>query len=145
MTTALGADYWAKKMTPNTLFAQALKDTVSNDGLFDIALEIGPYPALRGPLPQTPEVSVKDRIPHSGCLMRVMCDIEAFTNALGRVCTHLSPLIATFDADERIIAPHSASRTFVRGFPSYPWDHGAILVQIQDLKCLLRHGLWLSG
>ncbi|KAE8133672.1 lovastatin nonaketide synthase [Aspergillus pseudotamarii] len=124
MTAAPGADYWAKNMVQTVLFAQAVKNAVSNAGPFDIAIEIGPHPALRGPFSQTAEASSEDPIPYSGCLMRGVGDIEAFANALGLVWSHIPPSTVTFDAFERIIAPHSASRTFIRGLPSYPWDHG---------------------
>lgn len=83
-------------MIQTVLFAQAAKNVVSNTALVNIALDIGPHPALRGSLSKTTDVSPEAHIPYSVCLIGAMGDIKAFHYAISLFCTCLPPSTVNF-------------------------------------------------
>ena len=76
-------EYWRDNMTNAVLFSDALKHAVSGDEQINIALEIGPHPALKGPATQNIADVRPNPIPYSGVLARGNDDVEAFSDALG--------------------------------------------------------------
>ncbi|KAJ5622990.1 lovastatin nonaketide synthase [Penicillium lividum] len=122
-TNDLNIEYWKDNMMQSVLFNQAVENAVASAGPFDIAIEIGPHPALRGPFLQTLNALSEKEIPYLGCLTRGKDGLEAFSETLGSLWSHLGPSAVDFDAYERKVAPENANRTFVSGLPSYPWTY----------------------
>ncbi|KAJ5587845.1 lovastatin nonaketide synthase [Penicillium hispanicum] len=119
----LGGEYWRDNMTRAVLFSQAIENAIDCAGPFDVAVEVGPHPALRGPFLQTLDALTGKKLPYSGCLARGTNDVKAFSDALGFFWTYLGPAVVNLDAYERKVAPDSPKRTFIRGLPSYPWTY----------------------
>ena len=116
--------YWPENMTKPVLFSQALS-TALHAASYDLALEIGPHPALAGPARQTiSEVLGKD-LPYEGILARGSNAIDASSAALGLVWSYLGPEIVNLDTYERALAGIDEKHHFnlVRDLPTYRWNH----------------------
>jgi aspyridone synthetase (hybrid polyketide synthase/nonribosomal peptide synthetase) len=51
--STLADQYWVDNMCNPVLFSQAVETSIWNGGPFDVAVELGPHPALKGPVEQT--------------------------------------------------------------------------------------------
>ena len=122
--------YWRDNMTNAVLFADAVKNAVAGDQQLSFALEVGPHPALKGPTTQNISEVRSAALPYCGVLSRGKNDIEAFSDALGFVWTHLGAQGVDFQSYEKAVSSPSsggASRPkLVVGLPSYQWNHGRI-------------------
>lgn len=79
---ALTDRYWMDNMVNPVMFADAVIKAVSESGPFDLALEIGPHAALKGPcLTNIEEASGIAGIPYTGLLSRGKNDVETFSAA----------------------------------------------------------------
>lgn len=123
LTDRLAIDYWRDNMVQPVLFSQAVEAALSSAGPFDIALEIGPHPALQGSFNQIVEEVSSTTIPYSGSLKRGSDDIEALANALGFIWTHLGPFAINFNDYEQSLFPHGEDELFMKDIPTYPWNH----------------------
>ncbi|KAK4112601.1 ketoacyl-synt-domain-containing protein [Canariomyces notabilis] len=123
---ALSASYWRDNMVNPVLFYEAISTTLDNFGPFDCAIEVGPHPALKGPVVQIMKEKNGTEIPYLSVLNRTMDDRQSFAEFLGQMWTH-------FDSS------HSQIRQFVLGSvqpelvdsrldnaPFYPWDHSLV-------------------
>lgn len=122
-TKKLDIEYWKDNMVQSVLFNQAVESAVTSTGPFDIAIEVGPHPALRGPFLQTLNALSGNEIPYFGCLERRKDGLEAFSETLGSIWSLLGPSAVNLDAYERGVAPHIPDRVFLRGLPSHPWNY----------------------
>jgi hybrid polyketide synthase/nonribosomal peptide synthetase ACE1 len=118
------ADYWKDNMTSAVLFSQAVKAAISGSDPFQLALEIGPHPALKAPALQNIE-DAGAKIPYSGVLSRGKDDVESFSDGLGFVWAHLGPSAAHLDVFDQLVSDEK-DHSFLKGLPSYPWDHGKV-------------------
>ncbi len=118
----VGPEYWVENLTGMVQFAPAVAAAAANGGPFDVALEVGPHPALKGPCSDVLEQVTGTRVPYSGTLARGEDDILSLANALGFVWTHLGPRSVQFDAFETAVSG-AAPRKFLPNLPSYPFDH----------------------
>ena len=117
--------YWVQNMTQPVLFSQALGSAVVENGPFGIALEVGPHPALKGPVTQIIQDMTTEVIPYSGLLSRGKNDIETFANALGFVWTQLGESAVDLDKYDKLVAGDRKPR-LIKGLPTYSWDHDRI-------------------
>jgi hybrid polyketide synthase/nonribosomal peptide synthetase ACE1 len=116
--------YWKDNMTNAVLFAEAVKNAVSSDQLLTLALEVGPHPALQGPATQNISDVRSTPVPYSGVLSRGKNDVEAFSDALGFIWTHLGTQGVDFQSYEKAGTVGGAPRPkLVVGLPSYQWNH----------------------
>ncbi|PWY71026.1 hypothetical protein BO70DRAFT_343322 [Aspergillus heteromorphus CBS 117.55] len=120
----LSGRYWRDNMVQPVLFYEALTRVLAQNGPFDLVLEIGPHPALKGPAMQTIQESIGRKLPYSGVLNRGGDDSTAFADALGMIWTYLGPAAVDLAAYARSTAG-GASYKLVRdrALPSYPWEH----------------------
>ncbi|TAQ90374.1 hypothetical protein B7494_g1325 [Chlorociboria aeruginascens] len=118
---SIKAEYWRDNMVSPVMFSQAIKTAISENDPFQLALEIGPHPALKAPALQNLE-DAGATIPYAGVLSRGNDDVEAFADGLGFVWANLGPLAANLDAFDRIVSDEK-EHTFLKGLPSYSWDH----------------------
>ncbi|CAK7266645.1 Type I Iterative PKS [Sporothrix epigloea] len=121
--------YWIDNMAQPVLFAQALDRAVTESHCFDIVLEVGPHPALKGPASEVLRTATGVDLPYTGVLARGSNDLAAFSSALGFVWSHFqSPsTIVDFEAFRRACVggdqtPATVPR-LVKDLPSYAWDH----------------------
>lgn len=117
------SQYWVDNMTNAVLFAPAIADAVAKSGPFDIAIEFGPHPALKGPCLDTMEEASGSRIPYTGLLSRSKKDVDELASALGFVWTHLGAESVEFDGFEKLISSRLQQRRVLTDLPAYPFDH----------------------
>jgi hybrid polyketide synthase/nonribosomal peptide synthetase ACE1 len=120
---SLKGTYWRDNMLKPVLFSQALTQLAAT-GSCDFVLEIGPHPALKGPVSQilNEYSGVKKSTPYSGLLARGQSGIESFADALGSLWTHFGS--TSFDAEAYYrLFNETPTRIPLKGLPTYPWDH----------------------
>lgn len=118
----LSPTYWNDNMVQSVLFSQAVELAVTAGDPFDLALEVGPHPALQGPTKQTIEAVSGTVIPYSGTLQRRLNDIEALSNCLAYIWKGFGPTAVDFSGYDKLISS-GTQRELLKGLPSYPWDN----------------------
>ncbi|KAK3293144.1 uncharacterized protein B0H64DRAFT_465171, partial [Chaetomium fimeti] len=119
----LAAPYWKDNMVKPVFFHEAVSTALDTLGPFDCAIEIGPHPALMGPVARIMQAKNMAAIPYSGLLDRKLDDREAFANFLGWMWTHFgssSLQIQRFVSGS--LHPQVVNTRLVDP-PIYPWDH----------------------
>ncbi|KAL2129699.1 hypothetical protein VTI74DRAFT_7429 [Chaetomium olivicolor] len=119
----LTAVYWKKNMVKPVLFYEAVGTALKTLGPFDCAIEVGPHPALKGPVTQTMKEKTGSAIDYCGLLDRKMDDRAAFAHFLGWMWVQFgssSAQIRRFVLGS--MQPQLANTRLVDA-PSYPWDH----------------------
>lgn len=126
---ALNDIYWAENMTKPVLFSQALKAALIANAVsaFDVALEVGPHPALKGPATQTIQELIQDGLPYHGTLSRGSDSITAFSTCLGFLWERLGGDSSRIDLGrcQRTLLDLSKAERFnvLKGLPTYQWKH----------------------
>jgi len=115
--------YWVDNMTSTVLFSPAVAHAVSTCGAFDLGLELGPHPALKGPCLDTIEEVAGHRIPYTGLLGRNKNDVLELSSALGFVWTQVGAESVDFDTLERALSGDVRPKRVVDDLPLYPFDH----------------------
>ncbi|KUJ22238.1 BcPKS5, polyketide synthase [Mollisia scopiformis] len=116
--------YWVDNMTNAVLFEPAISQALDDAGPFDIAIEYGPHPALKGPALDTVEAIAGRRIPYTGLLSRGKNDVDELSSALGYIWTQLGASSIDFDGFEKFISGTSSKqKRFVFDLPTYRFDH----------------------
>ena len=119
----LTARYWRDNMVNPVLFHEALSTALDRFGPFDCAVEVGPHPALKGPVTQTMKDKTGGAIPYSGVLDRKADDREAFAEFLGWMWTQFgSSAWQIRKFVEGSVNPELVSARLADA-PLYPWDH----------------------
>ncbi|XDG10245.1 hypothetical protein ABKA04_009860 [Annulohypoxylon sp. FPYF3050] len=113
----LSAQYWADNMCNAVLFAGALEQATKTIGEFDLAIEIGPHPALKGPA-----MATIGSIPYTGLLSRGQSDIEQLSAALGYVWTQLGFDSVQFSAVQTLLSGIDGNAV-LDDLPPYPFEH----------------------
>lgn len=116
--------YWRDNMCNTVLFADAIKKAVASDDQINLALEIGPHPALKGPATQNIADVRPTPLPYSGVLNRGNDDVEAFSDGLGFVWTTLGSKAVDLQSFDKVVRGGSRAPRLVVDLPSYQWDHG---------------------
>ncbi|KAJ8132306.1 hypothetical protein O1611_g1320 [Lasiodiplodia mahajangana] len=119
----LDSKYWVSNMTNTVLFAPAVAAAVAQSGPFDLALELGPHPALKGPCLDTLTESLGDRIPYSGFLSRGKDDVSEFSAALGFIWSNLGAGSVNFERFEKSVSGDQNGRHMIADLPKYEFDH----------------------
>ncbi|KAJ5485543.1 Polyketide synthase-nonribosomal peptide synthetase [Penicillium diatomitis] len=126
VTDSLADTYWSNNMTNPVMFSQAISHAVAAHGPFDMGLEVGPHPALKGPALQTLQEVSGSSIPYSGVLSRGKCDRESFAAALGALWANLGEHVANFTAFDREVSGKGRPPKLLKELPSYAWDHDRV-------------------
>ncbi|KAI1800660.1 putative hybrid NRPS/PKS enzyme [Daldinia bambusicola] len=130
-TESLGGNYWVSNLVKPVMFAEALKKTIGSqkDGLssspYDLIVEVGPHPALKGPASQTIQDCFESQsIPYTGVLSRGVNSVEAFSTALGSVWEYFGDGVVDFATFSSFAAGGKGSEPkLCKGLPTYEWDH----------------------
>ena len=127
---SLADTYWTENLSSTVLLSQAIQRAVALSGPFDIALEIGPHSALKGPVTQTIRDLTNSTIPYQSFLRRGQNDTDAFSECLGWVWEQLGPSALNFDKFARSLSvtiPETEKPTRslrrLKNLPTYNWDH----------------------
>lgn len=118
--------YWRDNMVNAVLFTDAIEKAAA-DGSINLAIEVGPHPALKGPAQQTISGLRSTSLPYTGVLSRGTNDVDAFSDALGFIWCHLGQGFVDFGAYQRLMSPVISTKMVV-GLPSYPWSHKRFLL-----------------
>ncbi|KAJ5247638.1 hypothetical protein N7468_002621 [Penicillium chermesinum] len=122
---SLRGEYWSNNMIHPVLFSDALAVAIKECGPFDMAIEIGPHPALKGPGLETITERIGRSIPYSGTLSRGKNSREAFASALGDIWASIGENVVDFSSFQHkmIGSKGKQERQPLKGLPSYSWDH----------------------
>ena len=126
----LEGQYWVDNMTQAVLFNQALARALNEDQYFDLALEVGPHPALKGPSSETIKMLTGLSLPYSGVLKRGQNAVESFADVLGLLWKSFpSPRpIVTFEGLRRAFPSGKPQKlSILKGLPAYSWDHPSLI------------------
>ncbi|KAI1383554.1 hybrid PKS-NRPS PsoA [Hypoxylon trugodes] len=125
-TTPFEDIYWADNLTGPVMFSQAITSAMQRNK-FDLALEIGPHPALRGPATETIKHVSGSDLPYHGVLERNKDALDTFSSALGFIWRNidLPKTYINFAAfREACDGPDFVIPRVEKSIPPYPWDHG---------------------
>jgi nucleoside-diphosphate-sugar epimerase/malonyl CoA-acyl carrier protein transacylase/SAM-dependent methyltransferase/NAD(P)-dependent dehydrogenase (short-subunit alcohol dehydrogenase family) len=139
----LEGQYWVDNLTNTVQFAQAVGRAVSEEAsVLDLALEVGPHPALKGPSSEVIKALTGLNLPYSGVLKRGENAVEAFSESLGLLWQSFpssQPLI-TFDGMQRALPPDNPKKpSILKGLPTYPWDHDSLVWRESRTSRLFRN------
>jgi acyl transferase domain-containing protein len=143
----LKGPYWVSNMLRTVLFSQALESSIWHGGPFDLAIEVGPHPALKGPVEQTLKAVYGPVSPYTGLLKRGASDVEAFSAAIGIIWAQLGPSALDFVGYRRVF---SADRDDTpvslvpNDLPTYSWDHDKIYWRESAISRRYRTGSHVS-
>ena len=116
--------YWIDNMVQPVLFSQAIECALWNGGPFDMVVELGPHPALKGPAVQTIKSVIGTSPPYAGVMRREDDAIEAFSGAVGYVWSYLGPEMVNLDGYRKAFKEGNAPKPkMLKDLPSYAWDH----------------------
>lgn len=118
----LKGPYWIDNLLNPVLFKQAVEKAWSDSGPFDLAVEIGPHPALRGPVQQIVQDLTDRTIPYAGLFQRGMSDIESLAEGLGYISCHAGKGVVDFKALEAFLSDCDTFQP-LQGLPPYSWNH----------------------
>ncbi|KGO44322.1 Acyl transferase/acyl hydrolase/lysophospholipase [Penicillium expansum] len=134
----LADTYWSNNMVKPVLFSQAVTYAVGAAGPFDMALEIGPHPALKGPAMQTIQEVSGQTLPYTGTLSRGKNDSEALSSALGALWIALGESVVDFAGFEMKAMQQQNLPQLIKGLPSYSWDHDRVYWHESRLSAAIR-------
>ncbi|KAI1293954.1 BcPKS5, polyketide synthase [Xylaria venustula] len=117
------AQYWVDNMAGCVLFEPAVSQAVANSGPFDMVIECGPHPALKGPALDTLEQATGQQTPYTGLLARNKDDVAELASALGYVWTQLGSSSVDFPSFEKLISGGEERKLNQLVLPTYPFDH----------------------
>jgi amino acid adenylation domain-containing protein len=122
---ALTGQYWVDNMLKPVLFHHAVECSLWNGGPFDVVIEVGPHPALKGPATQVFKSALGSSLPYYGCMHRGENENESFSQALGFIWSHLGPSFVDFEGYRTAFQCSYKSR-MLKDLPSYSWDHDKV-------------------
>ncbi|GFF78602.1 nonribosomal peptide synthetase 14 [Aspergillus lentulus] len=117
---AFSGTYWVDNMVKPVLFSQAVEMSLGGCQNLGACIEIGPHPALRGPVLDTLNQAERSNVLYTSLLHRGQHDLKAASFALGclweRMAEHL-------DIGRFLQAVSNRPYQIIKGLPAYCWDH----------------------
>lgn len=144
---SLKETYWRDNMAQTVLFSQAVQASHAINGPFDIGLEVGPHPALKGPTTQTIKAASNHALPYSGTLSRFSNDVEAMADSLGFIWKELGTQAVNFVHYSQRAFDISPGKLPRQSLPRYSWDHSqrfwkeSVKSRNYRLRSLNRHDI----
>jgi hybrid polyketide synthase / nonribosomal peptide synthetase ACE1 len=129
--------YWNDNMVNPVLFQQAVECATAGKGPFTLAIEVGPHPALQGPVVQTMQSLIEQDIAYSGLLRRGENAIESFADGLGVLWTWLGDRAVNFGKLDTMVSNGIVPR-LLKDLPPYSWDHDRIFWQESRISKVRR-------
>ncbi|KAL4880555.1 hypothetical protein BJY04DRAFT_219024 [Aspergillus karnatakaensis] len=137
-TAGVKPQYWVDNMTSPVLFSSAVSRACSENGPFDLALEIGPHPALQKPCLDTIEEVCGGCCPYSGLLARGKDDVRQLSGALGFVWTHLGTGSVRFSEFTSAVLRSDLMPQFLHDLPTYSFDHSRRFIKLSRVSGLYK-------
>lgn len=132
----LEGPYWVENLIRPVLFQQAIDRAVKEAPCFDMILEVGPHPAMKGPVLDTVKTLTGTDIPYHGILRRNQNDVTAFSDALGWIWKNVQtespahfPNLDIFMESCSFVGERKPRLLENPCLPSYSWDHDEPLFQ----------------
>ncbi|KAF4988362.1 hypothetical protein FGRMN_9809 [Fusarium graminum] len=126
--SSLKGQYWVDNMVRTVLFSQAIESSIWHGGPYDLIMEVGPHPALKGPTGQTMKASYGSVPIYTGVLDRKKTADVSFSAAIGMTWAQLGPGFVDFSGYRN--ACHRTGRApavrMIKDLPPYCWDHDKI-------------------
>lgn len=113
-------------MVSSVNFRTALEKALKSHGPFDGIIEVGPHPALKGPVTQTIKSVVSTTLPYFALLNRTMDDNLALSEFLGTMWCHYGPQVANLHQYIKSSANLMQRGDHLKTLPTYSWDHSQI-------------------
>lgn len=130
--STLSGPYWVSNMIQPVFFSRAIVSAIQHGGLFDLVVEVGPHPALKGPTEQVFK-EVGSAPYYTGTLKRGENDIEALSATVAGIWMQLGPnsldlngYYKAFSADRNLQEYTSATPALIKDLPTYSWDHDRV-------------------
>ncbi|KAK4194675.1 hypothetical protein QBC40DRAFT_318825 [Triangularia verruculosa] len=118
----LRGPYFDSNMLQPVLFQRAVSSALDAKGPFDLAIEVGPHPALKGPVLQTVQEVSSRNLLYTGLLYRGRSAISSVADGLGYIWSHFGKdAVSLLNYDHFLSS--DAPTTLVKGLPKYSWDH----------------------
>ncbi|KAI1457376.1 hypothetical protein F4805DRAFT_467399 [Annulohypoxylon moriforme] len=117
----LKGQYWDQNMVRPVLFMKAIESACASKGPFDLVIEIGPHPALKGAALETIGDNSGEVIPYAGVFNRGKSAVESVAASLGSVWTHLGKDSVNLKAYNEAITGSNCK--LIKGLPAYAWNH----------------------
>ncbi|KAI1372084.1 hypothetical protein F4677DRAFT_433407 [Hypoxylon crocopeplum] len=118
----LRGPYWDDNLVNPVHFMQAVDSACASVGSFDLVIELGPHPALKGPALQTIQDQIPHTVPYTGLFQRNVSAITSIADSLGYAWMHLGGGAVNLQAYDRFVSGNSNTK-LVKGLPTYAWDH----------------------
>ncbi|KAI0179682.1 hypothetical protein GGR52DRAFT_587215 [Hypoxylon sp. FL1284] len=110
-----------QNMVQPVLFMKAIHSAHDLLGQFDLAIEVGPHPALKGAALETIRNAAGQTIPYTGVFSRDTSSVESVATSLGYIWTYLGKDSVNLQAyNETVIG---SGCKLVKGLPAYAWNH----------------------
>ncbi|KAI1115190.1 putative polyketide synthase [Nemania sp. NC0429] len=109
--------YWEENMSSPVLFMQALQSASDGEGLFDLAIEIGPHSALKAPVTQT-----LNQVLYTNLFTRGRPSLKSCAESLGYVWTKFGGEVVHLRKYDEFLSANAPCR-LLKGLPTYSWDH----------------------
>jgi aspyridone synthetase (hybrid polyketide synthase/nonribosomal peptide synthetase) len=121
----LSGPYWVANMVKPVLFSDAVTTALTNGGPFDVAIEVGPHPALKGPVNQTVRPHLGKQLPYTGSMNRGEDCVVSMIELQGFLWSNFGAAVLDFDGYQRCWQDQVPTPMVVDDLPTYSWDHGA--------------------
>lgn len=118
----LNGQYWNSNLLQPVLFKQSVETAWREKGPFDMALEIGPHAALKGPLMETVHHLTGQSIPYTSLLQRGVSALYSIADGLGSTCVHLGKSSVDLSGAQNYLSGSSDFQV-LSNLPSYSWNH----------------------
>ncbi|KAH7322503.1 equisetin synthetase [Stachybotrys elegans] len=118
----LDIEYWVDNMVNPVLFSSAVIAAASAMGSYNLVIEIGPHPALKGPaMDVMSECGISP--PYTGLLARGKNDVLQLSTGLGFVWANLGAGSVDFGDFDRLFHGDDSPRNVIGDLPKYPFNH----------------------
>ncbi|MCJ1261274.1 hypothetical protein MMC22_001138 [Lobaria immixta] len=138
VTENLNDAYWNSNLVSPVRFSQAVEYAIGEKGQFDIAIEVGPHPALKGPTTQIIQDILGDKILYTGVLKRGANDIEAMADSLGFIWSTLEKSAVDFTGYDQMAVASGRAPKILKNLPTYSWDHERIFWHESNISKAFR-------
>ncbi|KAM0441837.1 hypothetical protein ACHAQK_004775 [Fusarium lateritium] len=126
--SSLKGQYWVDNMVRTVLFSQAIESSIWHGGPYDLIMEVGPHPALKGPTEQTMKAAYGSVPVYTGVLDRKKTGDVSFSAAIGVTWAQLGPDFVDFAGYRSAL--HETGKApavgIIKDLPLYSWDHDKV-------------------
>ncbi|KAF2145308.1 uncharacterized protein K452DRAFT_243204 [Aplosporella prunicola CBS 121167] len=119
--------YWKENMTSTVQFTAAIREMMLQEHV-DVLVELGPHPALKGPVSDTIADLGQAELPYFASCFRGKPDMVALLESVGQMIATNMPIdAARINAKEEAHGSKHAYRTgrVLTDLPKYEWDHSS--------------------